>query len=421
MNIGFFTESYLPHVNGVVNLIQSLKKGLEEQGHTVHIFAPRVRGYVDRDKNVHRFPMLFSFGFFERRMGMELDWKISIPLLLRYARILSSLDAMHAHHMLVIGMVSALYAKRKGIPFFFTNHTNYKQFERILPLRGLNSHILGFWLRLSARLATSVISPGEKMKEQLREYGVKGRIRIIPNGVEIAKFVLPKREQMIRQRAKCGISETDTVLAYIGRLSKEKNLIHLLKCLEDVLKERSNVKAILVGDGPMKEELEETVLSMGLKGRVIFTGYISYVDIHNYYLLADIFVTASLSEVFPLTIIEALSSSLAVVAIDAVGTGDIIRNGYNGILVKGTVGSFKEGLKRLLDDEELRRKIGRDALESVKGFSVETCIERHLALYGEFAHPGRERARIDLPSAFLRRFFSRIIKKNPEDIPQNYP
>ena len=116
MNIGMFTESYIPQVNGVANFIQLLKRGLEEQGHTVHIFAPRISRYRDSEKNIHRFPMFTSFHFVETLLGFELNWQMSLPSLRRYRAILSSLDIIHTHHMFVLGFFSALFGKRRKIP-----------------------------------------------------------------------------------------------------------------------------------------------------------------------------------------------------------------------------------------------------------------------------------------------------------------
>ncbi len=399
MNIGIVTESYLPHVNGVANLIRSMKKGLEYRGHTVHIFAPRARGYVDRDKNVHRFPMAVSFSFIEKLLGLELDWRIPLPLLRRFAPILATLDIIHSHHMALLGMFTAIYAKRHGIPFLFTNHTNYREFEPLLPLRSVNTYFFRgcFLLIVSTPLEMTSISPGEKMKQQLRDYGVTGEIEVISNGVETSKFVAPATGNIRRIRAKWGIEPGDRVLVYVGRLSVEKNLAFLIESLGDLIRERPGVKALMVGSGQKKAELTELVASKGLADRIIFTGYIPYDQIHEYYTISDVFVTASLSEVFPLTVIEALSSSVPVVAIDAVGTGDIITSGYNGLLTDLDPGSLRQAVQTLLDDEDLRRRMGRNAVESVKKLSADACIAKHLDLYehlsGLQARKGRKRAR----------------------------
>ncbi len=397
MNIGIVTESYLPHVNGVVNLIQSMKKGLEYRGHTVHIFAPRARGYVDRDKNVHRFPMAASFSFIEKLLGLELDWRIPLPLLRRFVPILATLDIIHAHHMALLGVFTAIYAKRHGIPFLFTNHTNYREFEPLLPLRNVNTYFFHGCFSLISRVCTRIISPGEKMKQQLRDYGVSGEIEVIPNGVETSKFVAPAAVNTRRIRAKWGIEPGDRVLVYVGRLSMEKNLAFLIESLSDLIRERPGVKALMVGSGQKKAELTELVSSKGLTDRIMFTGYIPYDQIHEYYSISDVFVTASLSEVFPLTVIEALTSSVPVVAIDAVGTGDIITSGYNGLLTDLDPGALRQAVQTLLDDEDLRRRMGRNAAESVKKLSVDACIAKHLDLYehlsGLRAAKDRKRAR----------------------------
>jgi 1,2-diacylglycerol 3-alpha-glucosyltransferase len=381
MNIGLFTESYLPQVNGVVNFIQLLKRGLEQKGHTVHIFAPRVSGYTDRELNVHRFPMFCSFHLIEKLLGFELNWRVPLPFLRRYRDILSSLDVFHTHHMFVLGMFSASFGRRRKIPIIFTNHTNYREFEALLPVQCVFSFIFRCWFYFVSRLSTCVISPGERMRRQLRDYGVKKEIVVIPNAVELKRFAPPDGQEIESLRARWGIKKEDRVLVYIGRLSREKNLLFLLKSLKGLLADTDDLKLLLVGDGRSKATLERVARAMDLDDRIIFTGYIPYGEIHNYYFLGDLFVTASLSEVFPLTIIEALSSSLPVVAIDAVGTGDIIRDGYNGILVQESAEAFQEGVRSIIADEGLRRRMGANGREFVERLSFEHCIEKHIALY----------------------------------------
>lgn len=376
-----FTESYIPQVNGVANFIQLLKRGLEQQGHTVHIFAPRISRYRDREKNVHRFPVFCSFHFVETLFGFELNWQMSLPMLRRYRDVLSSLDIIHTHHMFVLGISSAFFGKRRKIPIVFTNHTNYKEFEAIMPAGGVFSMVLRSWFNLVSWLSTCVISPGERMEQQLRDYGIKKDIVIIPNAVEMEKFEPPHADEIKKLRARYGIEEGDRVLIYIGRLSKEKNLVFLVRSLESLLAGEDNLKLLFVGDGKTKPGLERQTRTLGLDDKIIFTGYVPYDQVHSYYFLGDIFVTASLSEVFPLTIIEAQSSSLPVVAIDAVGTGDIVRQGHNGILVEEDERAFCEGVKTMIDDCELRKRMGKNALESVKRLSVEQCVEKHVALY----------------------------------------
>ena len=380
-----FTESYIPQVNGVANFIQLLKRGLEQQGHTVHIFAPRISRYRDREKNIHRFPMFTSFDFVETLLGFELNWQMSLPMLRRYSDILSSLDIIHTHHMFVLGFSSAFFGRRRKIPIVFTNHTNYREFEAIMPAGSIFAMVLRSWFNLVSRLSTCVISPGERMTQQLRDYGIKKDIVIIPNAVEMEKFEPPHADEIKRLRVQYGIEEGNKVLIYIGRLSKEKNLVFLIRSLESLLAGEDNLKLLFVGDGKIKAQLERETRTLGLDDKIIFTGYIPYDQVHGYYFLGDIFVTASLSEVFPLTIIEALSCSVPIVAIDAVGTGDIVRHGYNGILVEEDERAFRDGVKKMIDDCELRKRMGKNAHESVKTLSVEQCVEKHLALYQRYS------------------------------------
>jgi 1,2-diacylglycerol 3-alpha-glucosyltransferase len=385
LNIGLFTESYVPQVNGVANLVRQLKHGLEHRGHTVHVFTPRIRGHRDDEANIHRLPVFASFDFVERLLGLELDWQIPLPTLRRHREVFDSLDIVHTHHMFGIGLAAARLGRRRGIPILFTNHTNYRAFEAIVPARRIFALVLLGWFKLVSRLSTCVISPGEKMQQQLRDYGIKKEIVVVPNAVEVQKFERPSADAIGALQAKHGLRPSDKVLLYVGRLSKEKNLGFLIRSLRTLLDEEDALQLLLVGDGTSRAELERAVRSHGLAGKTTFAGYVPYAQIHTYYYLGDIFVTASLSEVFPLTVIEALSASLPVVAIDAVGTGDIVQDGETGILVDEDGVAFRDAVITLIDDDELRRKMGENARESVQQLAVDNCVDNHLILYERLA------------------------------------
>ncbi len=186
------------------------------------------------------------------------------------------------------------------------------------------------------------------------------------------------------------------MLVYVGRLSKEKNLDFLVRSLHPLLASRQDVRLLFVGGGPIKRHLEALTRHLGLERRIVFTGYVPYLKIERYYFLADLFVTASLSEVFPLTVIEALSSSLPVIAIDAVGTGDIVADGYNGLLTRPSAEAFRRGVERALDDPDLLAGMSVNAKKSVDRLAVELCIERHVELYARVRSRGRARRRCAL-------------------------
>ncbi len=387
MNVGLFTESYVPQVNGVANTVQLLKRGLEERGHTAHVFAPTVAGHRDDEANVHRLPQLASFRPVEKLLKFELDWQIPSPTLSRYRAVMDALDIVHTHHMFVIGLAAARYARRRSIPTVFTNHTNYGQFDAIIRSGGLFGLAVRRWFGVVSNLTTGMVTPGQRMKAQLRGFGVRTEITTIPNAVDLSKFGAPAAGAVAALRQRYGIGPDERVLLYVGRLSREKNLVFLLESLAPLLREEADVRAVFVGDGKLRADLERASRALGVAGRTLFTGYVPFEQVHDYFYLGDMFVTASLSEVFPLTVIEGLAASLPVVAIDAVGTGDIVEDGQNGLLVSEDQEEFAAATRRLLQDHDLRRRLSTGASASVGRLSIASCVDAHLALYRRY-HDG---------------------------------
>ena len=165
----------------------------------------------------------------------------------------------------------------------------------------------------------------------------------------------------------------------MGRLAEEKNIGQLLELLASV--ERQDVRLLLVGDGPSRQELEEQVRALDMEGRVIFTGMVAPRQVADYYRLGDLFVSASTSETQGLTYLEALAAGVpALCRRDECLTGVIV-DGVNGCQFRDGV-EFRRFLDRFLEDEHLRRQLSRGASETAqREFSAEAFGRRVAELY----------------------------------------
>ena len=383
MKIGLFADTYLPSTNGVAIHLQLLKKGLEKKGHEVHIFCPSYPGYIDREKNIHRFSTIASTRVFEKALGMELEGRISLPSYKKFSNIVQELDILHTHHMFMAGRYAAHYSKKFRIPLVYTIHINYKEYGKILPFKKINKKIIKSLLQQFTDRCEAVISPGEKMRTLLEEYGIKKQVHVIRNGIDLNQFGKSMPKLVNELKSKFDISENQKVLLYLGRICISKNLEFLLKALKPTLT-KTNTKLIIVGGGTFELELKQLISKLKLKKSVICTGYVPYKEVSSYYSLSDIFVTTSKSEVFPLTILEALASSTPVVAIDAVGTGDIINNEIDGLLTKDNTKDYRDAVNRLLNNDSERNRFAKNARISVEKLSVENCAKKHISLYNTY-------------------------------------
>jgi glycosyltransferase involved in cell wall biosynthesis len=198
--------------------------------------------------------------------------------------------------------------------------------------------------------------------------GVDAEIVIVPNGVDIQPFRSPKIHQ---KREDFGFNSSDILLMYFGRLGPEKNLPFLLRSFRGVAQAYSQVKLLIIGSGPESENLQEMANQMGLQSRVHFTGFIPYEDLPGYLPMADAFVTASISEVHPLSVIEAMASGQPVLGIQSPGVGDIVEDGVTGYLVDGEdLASFTAKMVRLATDHDKRKQMGDEARKAAEQYDI---------------------------------------------------
>ena len=134
---------------------------------------------------------------------------------------------------------------------------------------------------------------------------------------------------MERRRA-LGIGDDDQVLLNLGRLGGEKNLGELLTLFAQARQENDNLKFLIVGDGPAREELEHQAKKLGVEKDVIFTGMVDPSEVQNYYQLGDIFVSASTSETQGLTYIDAAANGLPLLCRQDDCLTDVLQEGKNG-------------------------------------------------------------------------------------------
>ena len=150
----------------------------------------------------------------------------------------------------------------------------------------------------------------------LSDYKVKVEKRVIPTGIELAKFERPeiKQENLKELRSKLGIQDDEQMLLSLSRISYEKNIQEVLAAFAEVLKEEDKVKLVVAGDGPYLNDLKEQAQKLEIQDSVVFTGMIAPSETALYYKAADFFISASTSETQGLTYLESLASGTPVIA-----------------------------------------------------------------------------------------------------------
>ncbi len=369
MKIGFFTNIYKPVINGVVSSISSFKKGLEDLGHEVYIFAPTHPNYKDNEKGIFRIESL--------KLPSQEEYRITLPVFNKKSlKVIQELDIIHTQHPLIMGNYGSFFANFHTKPLVFTHHTQYDKYSHYIPFEQELVKILARQIvKDYANKCDCVIAPSESIKKMLLKQGIRSRIEVIPTGINLDVFGNPNREII---RKKYNLSPDQKLLLYAGRIAKEKNLEFLLKAFKLVLNKRPDTYLMLVGHGPEKGYLDALIKKFGLEKNIFSVGISR--SIQDYYAAADLFVFSSVTETQGLVLVEAMAAGTPVVAVDSPGVREVV-DGKNGLLAKESLTEFSEKIIKVLNDNKLRKKMSEHARKTANKYSISKMSRKVLKVY----------------------------------------
>jgi 1,2-diacylglycerol 3-alpha-glucosyltransferase len=383
MRIGMMADIYKPHVSGITNYISLNKRYLEQAGHEVFIFTFGDLEFGDDETNVCRSP------------GLPLT-DTGYYLSFRYSRkakaLLQTMDLVHVHHPFLSGRLALRYCRPLRIPTVFTNHTRYDLYaQTYLPLlpEEISATFLQTYMPPFCNGVDMVVSPSSGMAAVLRGLGVTSPIEVIPNGVELQRY-----KQVCEDcRPEFRFKPEDIILVYSGRLAPEKSLDFLMNAFVGTAEAVENTHLLFVGGGPEEEDLRKMAAQTSIAERIHFTGMLPYNDLPRILSMCDAFVTASVTEVHPLSVIEAMATGLPTLGIHSVGVGDTVEDGVTGFLSRNDPAAFSAKLTRLCLDKSLRRKMGAAARKASEKYSIERTTQTMLAQYERLVFDGYKRKR----------------------------
>ncbi len=375
LRLGFFTEIYLPVINGVVASVEALAEGLRRRGHEVSCFAPRMPGYAEADGPVFRMPSL--------PLPTRTQYRLTLPLVSKrnLNGVIKRLSLIHVHSPFVTGWMGMRYARRYGMPLVYTYHTQLEAYAHYIPFEPNVSRFAASRLtRTFANHADTVVVPTPAMAAHLRQLGVTARIEIVPSGIDVARFGAGRRDDALR--ARMGLGPGDRLLLYVGRLAREKNLEVLIRALAHARDD--SLKLIVAGDGPHRDELERLARESGVSGVTRFLGVVARDELPDLYASADLFLMPSTTETQGLVLAEALAAGAFVIAADAPQNRDVL--GTAGLVVAPTPEAFAAALRRVsLGTRPEAAEARRVALR----FSIERQVDRMQTLYENLVRPAR--------------------------------
>lgn len=381
LRVGMMVDLYAPYVSGVTHSVGLCRRALEDAGHQVYVFTfgPPAPG---DDAGVLRSPCLparFRYGGTDVRLGL---WHSA-----ERQRQLRSMDVLHVHHPFVSGRLALRYRRGPQQPVVFTSHTRYDlHADAYLPpgLRAAGRRLLLAHLRSFCQRCDRVLAPTEGMRARLREWGVSRPIEVVALGLDLEQFqASPARDgRGSTAPAHCGADgEPGRVVAtFVGRLGPEKNLEFLLESFANVAASRPRLTLVVAGDGPRRRDLEARAAALSIDDRVRFTGLVPYEAVPWLLRAADFFVTPSLTEVQPLSVLEAMAAGLPVLGLESAGVGELVQEDVTGYLATDR-SSFESAMARLADDDRRRRTMGAAARRAGGQYSIEATVSSLVTCY----------------------------------------
>lgn len=368
MKIGLFTDTFYPEINGVATSCLTLERLLTQRGHEVHVFAPKCKGWEEnRRDHIH---YIASAPFIALK---DRNFAFPSPITTWEAERLD-FDVVHTNSEFVMGHFGHHVAKSIGCAVVHTYHTVWEDYTYYIThgvadetARRITRKYSQWWCNRFDR----IITPTEKTLDLLRRYGVQAPIEIIPSGMDIARFA-PHRhseEERKRIREECGIAPGERVLLNIGRIAREKNIEQIMRVFPRLLERCPDVRFVIVGEGPMREELGRMAGELGVEQAVRLIGPRPWEQIDRYYAIGDVFCSVSHTETQGLTYVEAMASGLCVCAAKDPCLSGVIEDGVSGILCDDGDDALLAGLLRAFGDEG--RQIARRAPEHAAPFGAE--------------------------------------------------
>lgn len=421
MRVGLFTDTYRPSINGIVFVVESLKRELEALGHEVYVFCPAKSMNLakqaellneDPDSHIIRFRSIKG-AFFD-----DYDTSVFFPPAVQRRIKELELDIVHIFTPSQIGLVGVSAAHKQQIPLVIQHCTDMYEFAEHYPavLPGILT-LAGVVLPLSIKLrgrdlfelvklyrprsitkwnraiiecvitilyskADAVIALSRKSVAQLSGWQDDDHLydlTLLPNGVNA--LPRPSATQLKAFRAEWGLRASDEVFGFIGRLGEEKNLPILIKAFDKyVAKARPKSKLLFVGDFEYRKKLEEMAAESKYADRIIFTGALPREELGVAYQALDVFCFPSLKDTQGWVLHEAAHARKPIVIIDT-QVSEVVRDGVNGIFVKNRPKSMADAIITLLRSPARRARFGAESKKLAATFTERRQVRKLEKLY----------------------------------------
>jgi 1,2-diacylglycerol 3-alpha-glucosyltransferase len=377
MKILFLSDVYFPRINGVSTSIETFRHELRALGHTVHLIAPDYLSPSSDETDILRAP--------SRNVPLDPEDR-----LMNYGWVMKHLDQFRSEQYDIIHIQTPFVAHYLGtrlsrllnIPCIETYHTFFEEYlYHYIPLvpKKIMRMVAKRFSRHQGNSLNGMVVPSQPMLQILKNYGITTHAEVIPTGIEPDSFVLGDRAAF---RKNYNIPQDRPVLLFVGRVAHEKNIGFLLKVLDQVRKDISDVLFLIAGEGPARESLEKEVQEHGLSDNVMFIGYLDrHTELNSCYRSADIFIFSSRTETQGLVLLEAMAQGVPVVSTAELGTRDVLQEGLGVWIAREELIDFSQKVVKMLGNSDLRMELGKAGRGYAHDWSASKQAERMLAFY----------------------------------------
>ena len=363
-----FCDTYYPTVDGVIRVVDAYARELSAAGHKVCVVCPRVRGADDSalPYEVIRTPSLHAKGATYALPLPIMTWRLK-----RYFR-KNHVDVIHLHSPFFASYLGIVLGRRRGIPVAATFHSKYYDDTLATTHSRLCAELMAAYVADFYSKADMVWACCPGAAETLRSYGYRGHVRVMPNGVE--RIDLGGAEELKRRAAqKFGIPEGRRVLLFVGHQIWQKNIKLILDSSKLLAERRDDCLTVLAGEGYHSKEITKYAISLGVGGRILFTGQVDDPKLlYGLYLLSDLLFFPSRYDNSPLVLREAAQAALPALLSEGADAASVVKDGFNGYTAPDNMEAMARKIEAILDSPD-RETVGAAARETIPHFWPEVA------------------------------------------------